>query len=134
MKKLLTPYNGKALRLKNHVVMAPMTRSRAIGNIPNALMAEYYGQRAGAGLIITEGTAPTPEALGYPRMPGIFSDQQVEGWKLVSAAVHQGDARIFLQLMHPGRIGHVTNLPGDIGLIGASASRAKGQIPTDTLG
>src|SRR5882724_10251791 len=100
MKKLLTPYKGKSLQLKNHVVMAPMTRSRAIGNIPNALMAQYYGQRAGAGLIITEGTAPAPEALGYPRMPGIFSAQQVEGWKLVTAAVHKNNPKIFLQLMH----------------------------------
>ena len=63
MKKLLTPYNGTSLHLKNHAVMAPMTRSRAIGNIPNVLMAEYYSQRAGAGLIITEGTAPAPEAI-----------------------------------------------------------------------
>src|ERR1700760_1570311 len=100
MKTLLMPYNGSSLRLKNHIVMAPMTRSRAIGNLPNSLMAEYYGQRNGAGLIITEGTAPAPEALGYPRMPGIFSGEQVEGWKKVTAAVHRGDARIFSQLMH----------------------------------
>src|ERR1700733_1486707 len=131
MKKLLTPYKGTILQLKNRMVMAPMTRSRAIGNIPNALMAEYYGQRSGAGLIITEGTAPAPEALGYPRMPGSFSEEQVEGWKAVTAAVHQGNARIFSQLMHPGRIGHDSNLPANVRLIGVSAIRGTGQISTD---
>jgi N-ethylmaleimide reductase len=134
MKQLLTPYNSANLQLKNHVVMAPMTRSRAIGNIPNALMAEYYGQRNGAGLIITEGTAPAPEALGYARMPGIFSDKQIEGWKAVTAAVHQSDTKIFSQLMHPGRIGHAANLPADARLIGASAIPAMGKMYTDSLG
>jgi N-ethylmaleimide reductase len=133
MKKLLTPYNGKSLKLKNHIVMAPMTRSRAIGNLPNALMARYYSQRAGAGMIITEGTAPAPEALGYARMPGIFSDEQIEGWKLVTAAVHQGGAKIFSQLLHTGRIGHVANLPKGARLVGVSAIPAAGQMFTDTL-
>ena len=86
MKKLFTPYSKNQLELKNHIVMAPMTRSRAIGNLPNELMATYYRQRAGAGLIITEGTSPSPEGLGYPRIPGIFSQAQVEGWKTVTAA------------------------------------------------
>ena len=134
MKKLLTPYNGKSLQLANRIVMAPMTRSRAIGNVANAMMAEYYGQRSGAGLIVTEGTAPAPEALGYSRMPGIFSEEQTEGWKPVTAAVHRGGAKIFLQLMHTGRIGHVANLPEGVRLVGASASPAKGQIYTDVMG
>ena len=134
MKKLLMPYNGTSLQLKNHIVMAPMTRSRAIGNMPNTLMAEYYGQRKGAGLIITEGTAPTPDALGYARMPGIFSDEQVRGWKLVTAAVHQNNTKIFVQLMHTGRIGHVANLPHDARLIGVSEIPARGQMHTDSLG
>jgi len=134
MKKLLMPYNGTILQLKNHIVMAPMTRSRAIGNIPNTLMAEYYGQRKGAGLIITEGTAPAPEALGYPRMPGIFSDEHVEGWKPVTEAVHQNGTKIFLQLMHTGRIGHVANLPEDARLVGVSSIPAAGQMHTDTMG
>jgi N-ethylmaleimide reductase len=134
MKKLLTPYDGTSLQLKNHIVMAPMTRSRAIGNLPNALMAQYYGQRAGAGLIITEGTAPAPEALGYPRMPGIFSNEQIEGWKPVTAAVHKNGAKIFLQLMHTGRIGHVANLAEEARLVGASAIPAVGQIHTDAMG
>jgi N-ethylmaleimide reductase len=134
MKKLLMPYKGATLQLKNHFVMAPMTRSRAIGNIPNTLMAEYYGQRKGAGLIITEGTAPAPEALGYARMPGIFSDEQIEAWKPVTAAVHKNGTKIFLQLMHTGRIGHVANLPEDARLIGVSAIPAAGQMHTDAMG
>ena len=133
MKKLLTPFESKSLQLKNHIVMAPMTRSRAIGNIPNALMAQYYGQRKGAGLIITEGTAPAPEALGYARMPGIFSVEHIEGWKLVTAAVHQNGTRIFSQLMHTGRIGHVANLPEGARLVGVSAIPAAGQMFTDAL-
>jgi N-ethylmaleimide reductase len=133
MKKLLIPYNSTSLQLKNHVVMAPMTRSRAIGNIPNALMAQYYSQRKGAGLIITEGTAPAPEALGYARMPGIFSDEQIEGWKLVTAAVHKNGTKIISQLMHTGRIGHVANLPEGAQLIGPSAIPAVGQMYTDAF-
>ena len=82
MKKLLTPFKKGSLSLKNHLVMAPMTRSRAIDNLPNDLMAEYYGQRSGAGLIITEGTAPAPEALG--RIPGIFSEPKIEGCKKIT--------------------------------------------------
>ncbi len=134
MNKLLTPYHKKALVLKNHLVMAPMTRSRALGNLPNELMAEYYGQRSGAGLIITEGTAPTPEALGYPRIPGIFSAAQTEGWKRVTAAVHAGKGKIFVQLMHTGRIGHTDNLPDGAQLVCASPRKAAGQIFTDTAG
>lgn len=120
--------------MKNHVVMAPMTRSRAVGNLPNQLMADYYGQRTGAGLIITEGTAPAPDALGYARIPGAFSSQQVDGWKLITESVHRGDSKIFLQLMHTGRIGHTDNLPEGVKLAGASAIRATGQIFTDTKG
>src|SRR3970040_2341696 len=99
------------LTLQNRMVMAPMTRNRATSNIPNDLMAQYYGQRASAGLIITEGTSPTPNGLGYPRIPGIFSAPQVEGWKRITDAVHQEGAKIFIQLMHTGRISHPFNLP-----------------------
>jgi len=134
MKTILKPYSKGDFTLKNHLVMAPMTRSRAIGNIPNELLAEYYGQRTGAGLIITEGTAPTPEALGYPRIPGIFSQQQVEGWKKVTSRVHQDNTKIFVQLMHTGRIGHIDNLPEGAHLLGASDIPAAGQIFTDTQG
>jgi N-ethylmaleimide reductase len=131
MKKILMPYQKGAFALKNHLVMAPMTRSRAIGNVPNALMAEYYSQRSGAGLIITEGTAPTPEALGYP---GIFSAAQIDGWQKVTAAVHVNRSKIFLQLMHTGRIGHQDNLPAGVQLVGPSDIKAAGQIFTDTAG
>jgi N-ethylmaleimide reductase len=134
MKTLLSPYVKNGLRLQNHIVMAPMTRSRAIGNIPNELMAGYYGQRAGAGLIITEGTAPEASGLGYPRIPGIFSAPQVEGWQKVTASVHKGGAGIFVQLMHTGRIGHKDNLPEGVELVGASGIKAAGRIITDTKG
>jgi len=99
------------LELPNRAVMAPMTRSRAIDGIPNELMAEYYAQRASAGLIITEGVAPAPNGLGYPRIPGLWSDEQIEGWKLVTDAVHEAGGRIFAQLMHTGRVTHPSNLP-----------------------
>lgn len=134
MKKLLAPFHKGALQLKNHVVMAPMTRSRALNNIPNELMVTYYRQRSGAGLIITEGTAPTPEALGYPRIPGVFSDAQVIGWKAVTDAVHANGSKIFLQLMHTGRIAHVANLPEGYRAVGMSDIPAAGQIFTDSLG
>ena len=134
MKKLLTPFIKGPLTLKNHLVMAPMTRSRAIDNLPNSLMAEYYGQRTGAGLIVTEGTAPAPEALGYPRIPGIFNQRQEEAWKQVTKRVHEGGSKFFLQLMHTGRIGHNDNLPKGTTLVGASDIKATGQIFTDTKG
>ncbi len=134
MDKLLSSYQNGKLNLKNHLVMSPMTRSRAIDNIPNDLMAEYYGQRTGAGFIITEGTAPVPEALGYPRIPGIFNQEQIEGWKKVTTRIHQDDSKTFLQLMHTGRIGHTDNLPKGITLVGPTGQKAAGQIFTDTKG
>jgi N-ethylmaleimide reductase len=134
MKKLLTPYQKNGFRLKNHIVMAPMTRSRAIDNIPNDLMAEYYGQRTGAGLIVTEGTAPSPEALGYPRIPGIFSDAQIEGWRKVTKRVRRDGSKIFVQLMHTGRIAHTDNLPDGTVVVGPSNRKAAGLIFTDTKG
>jgi N-ethylmaleimide reductase len=111
MSTLFKSYRLGNLELSNRVVMAPMTRSRAIGNIPNPLMAEYYAQRSGAGLIITEGTSPSPNGLGYARIPGIYSVEQVEAWKKVTEAVHEKGGKIFVQLMHTGRITHPFNLP-----------------------
>jgi N-ethylmaleimide reductase len=122
------------LTLQNRLVMAPLTRSRATGNVPNELMVEYYAQRAGAGLIITEGTSPSPNGLGYPRIPGIFSAAQVEGWKKVTAAVHARGAKIFVQLMHTGRIGHPLNLPADAKVVAPSAVAAAGEMYTDAEG
>jgi N-ethylmaleimide reductase len=131
---LMNPYTLGGIDLKNRIVMAPMTRSRAIGNIPSRLMAEYYGQRAAAGLIITEGTSPSPNGLGYCRIPGIFSQAQVEGWRDVTDAVHDKDGRIFVQLMHTGRISHQANLPEGAVIMAPSAVRPAGQIFTDTQG
>ena len=121
MSKLLSPARLGSIDLKNHIVMAPMTRSRAIGNVPNMLMRDYYAQRAEAGLIITEGTSPSPNGLGYARIPGIFSKEQINGWKPVTQAVHERDGKIFIQLMHTGRIGHPSNLPANGVILGASA-------------
>lgn len=132
MKEIFKDFRKNGIDLKNHIVMAPMTRSRAINNLPNELMAKYYQQRSEAGLIITEGTAPTPGGLGYARIPGIFSRAQIEGWKKTTDAVHKNGAKIFLQLMHTGRIGHKDNLPEGARLVGASDIKAAGQIFTDT--
>jgi N-ethylmaleimide reductase len=134
MSKLFSEATLGALTLRNHLVMAPMTRNRATGNIPNELMAEYYGQRASAGLIITEGTSPSPNGLGYPRIPGIFSSEQIEGWKLITDAVHAKDGKIFIQFMHGGRIGHPLNLPAGARVLGPSAVAAAGEIYTDAEG
>ena len=130
--KLFTAAKSGSVELKNRVVMAPMTRCRAIGNVPNELMAEYYEQRSDAGLIITEGTSPSPNGLGYSRIPGCFSKQQVEGWMKVTSAVHKKGGKIFLQLMHTGRISHTLNLPEGAQIIAPSAVKASGQMWTDS--
>lgn len=131
MSLLYSPAKLGPLTLQNHLVMSPMTRSRAPGNVPNELMAQYYAQRASAGLIITEGTSPSPNGLGYVRIPGIFSDQQVAGWKLVTQAVHARGAKIFIQFMHCGRIAHPDNVPPGARVVAPSAIAAKGQMFTD---
>lgn len=134
MKQLLLNFEKNNLKLKNHIVMAPMTRSQAIDNIPNDLMAQYYGQRTGAGLIIAEGTAPMADGLGYPRIPGIFTDDQVEGWKSVTERVHKEGSKIFLQLMHTGRIAHEDNVPDSGEILAPSPIKAEGKMFTDTKG
>jgi len=123
-----------SLALQNRLVMAPLTRSRAIGNIPNDLMAQYYAQHASAGLIISEGTSPSPNGLGYARIPGIYSSEQIAGWKRVTAAVHPLGAKIFVQLMHCGRIAHPLNLPAGARILAPSALAAAGEMYTDTKG
>ena len=122
------------LALQNRLVMAPLTRSRAIGNVPNDLMVKYYAQHASAGLIITEGTSPSPNGLGYARIPGIYSAEQVAGWKRVTSAVHPPGAKIFVQLMHCGRVAQPLNLPAGARILGPSAVAAAGEMYTDAEG
>jgi N-ethylmaleimide reductase len=104
---LLSPFDLRGLSLKNRVVMAPMTRSRAgKERVPNSMMAEYYAPRASAGLIITEATVVSTQAIGWPNTPGIYSNEQTEAWKMVVDAVHAKGTPIFLQLWHCGRASH----------------------------
>ena len=128
---LFTPYKVGFIDLENRIVMAPMTRCRAIGNVPNELMATYYEQRASAGLIITEGTSPSPNGLGYARIPGIYNTHQIVGWKIITSAVHKEGGKIFVQLMHCGRISHSLNMPEVARIIAPSAIKAVGKMWTD---
>lgn len=123
---LFSPYTLGKLELNNRIVMAPMTRSRAIGNLPNDLVVKYYSERASAGLIITEGTSPSPNGLGYVRIPGLFNAEQIAAWKAVTDGVHANGGKIFVQLMHTGRITHPLNLPEGAKVVGPSA------IPAET--
>jgi N-ethylmaleimide reductase len=118
--------------LANRVVMAPMTRSRAYGAgaEPTELMATYYAQRAGAGLIVTEGIQPSPVGQGYPDTPGLHTPGQVRAWRTVTDAVHREGGVIFAQLMHTGRIGHPSLLPGRLVPVAPSAVAARGRVYT----
>lgn len=131
---LFSTYSPGAVKLKNRVVMAPMTRSRAIGNVPNDLMVEYYRQRACAGLLITEGVSPSPNGLGYARIPGMFNGEQVVAWRQVTDAVHAEGAHIFVQFMHTGRVGHPANLPQGARVVAPSPLAAPGEMWTDAHG
>lgn len=127
---LLESYNLGGLELSNRVIMAPMTRSRAgEGNVPHELNAEYYKQRASAGLIISEGTQISEQGVGYPWTPGIHTDEQIEGWKKVTDAVHEADGRIFAQIWHVGRISHPYFHDGDLP-VAPSAIKPEGQAFT----
>ena len=130
-KTAFSPAKLGPLTLTNHLVMAPMTRSRALGNVPNELMAEYYRQRATAGLIITEGTSPSADGLGYARIPGLFNQEQVTNWQRITETVHHHGGHIFVQLMHTGRVFHGLNLPEGAEGIAPSAVAATGQMWTD---
>ncbi len=127
MPKLFEPLNIGPLTLPNRIIMAPLTRMRSKqpGNIPHELNAEYYAQRASAGLIISEATQVSQQGQGYPGTPGIHSLEQVEGWKLVTDAVHQARGRIFLQLWHVGRISHASHQPGGALPVAPSAIAAE---------
>ncbi|MFH7028340.1 MAG: alkene reductase [Heteroscytonema crispum UTEX LB 1556] len=128
---LLSTYQLGNLELPNRIIMAPLTRQRAgEGNVPHQLNAEYYVQRASAGLIIAEATQVMPEGQGYPHTPGIHSPEQVAGWKLVTDAVHQASGRIYLQLWHVGRISHPDLQPNGALPVAPSAIAPKGEVLT----
>ncbi|MCE3604198.1 alkene reductase [Massilia sp. P8910] len=129
MPTLFDPITIGDLTLQNRIIMAPLTRARAIGGgrVPNALMAEYYAQRASAGLILTEATSVSAQGVGYADTPGIWSDAQVEGWKLVTDAVHKAGGKIMLQLWHVGRISDPELLGGEAP-VAPSAIAAKGHV------
>src|SRR5436190_22406385 len=126
MTTIFDPIKLGDLELANRIIMAPLTRCRADeGRVPNALMAEYYRQRAGAGLMLSEATSVTPMGVGYPDTPGIWSREQVEGWKLVTRAVHEAGGRILLQLWHVGRMSDPAYLAGQLP-VAPSAIAAQG--------
>ncbi|BAN25005.1 alkene reductase [Caballeronia insecticola] len=128
MSNLFDPLKVGALTLKNRIVMAPLTRQRAgVERVPNALMAQYYADRASAGLILSEATSVTPQGVGYADTPGIWSDEQVEGWKLVTKAVHDAGGKIMLQLWHVGRISDPVFLNGELP-VAPSAIAAGGHV------
>jgi N-ethylmaleimide reductase len=127
MHLIFLPTKLGALPLQNHFVMAPMTRSRAGEHWAHtALAATYYEQRATAGLIITEGTSPSPNGQGYARIPGLWNDAQVAGWSEVTRRVHAKGAKIFAQLMHTGRVSHPLNMPPGAEVLAPSAVRLEG--------
>lgn len=130
--RLLEPARVGAIEVANRIVMAPMTRSRAgVGDAVGDLQAGYYAQRAGAGLIITEGTFVAPEGRGYLRTPGIFTERQVEGWKRVTDAVHAKGGRIVAQLWHVGRLSHPALQPGGVLPVAPSAIAPAGKVLTE---
>jgi N-ethylmaleimide reductase len=128
---LFTPIRAGALALPNRVLMAPMTRNRAgQGHVPTPVMAEYYRQRATAGLIVTEATQISPRGIGYPNTPGIHSSEQVEGWRGVTKAVHEAGGRVVLQLWHVGRSSHPLYQPNGELPVSSSAIAIPGQVYT----
>lgn len=128
---LFNPLDSKLPPLRNRFVMAPMTRGRAgPTRLPNALMAEYYGQRATAGLIVTEGTAMSAQGYGWRNVPGIYTEAQAEGWQLTTRAVHEKGGRIFLQLWHTGRVSHPVFQEGGVLPVAPSAIAATGNTRT----
>lgn len=123
--KLFNSYNLSGIPLANRVVMAPMTRTRTLENNPDELTALYYAQRASAGLIVTEGLPVSDEGRGYLYTPGIYNEQQAQGWRQVTEAVHAKGGKIFAQLWHVGRMSHVSIQPGNIAPVGPSAVAAE---------
>jgi len=135
MSILFEPVRLGELELANRIVMAPMTRSRADQQgVPTTEMVEYYRQRASAGLIVAEGTAPSADGLGYCRTPAIYSAGQIAAWKAVTDAVHAEGGLIVLQLMHVGRASSVLNQPAGAATVAPSALRARTHLFTDAAG
>ncbi len=132
--KLFGNYTLGSIPLKNRVVMAPMTRSRCLGNVPGENVRTYYSQRSEAGLIITEGISPSQNGLGYPRIPGLFNVAQAEAWRQVTDGVHGAGSKIFVQLMHTGRVSRGENLPAGAKVLAPSAIAAPGEMHTDAAG
>lgn len=131
---LFEPASLGSIELSNRIIMAPMTRSRAIGNLANDLIADYYAQRATAGLIITEGISPSANGLGYARIPGLYTKEQITSWQPVTKAIHDAGGKVFAQLMHTGRISHKANMPSDTVILAPSGIAAKGDMWTDAEG
>jgi len=128
---LFSPIHLGDLTLSNRIIMAPLTRNRAgEGDAPQAMNVEYYRQRAGAGLIISEGSQISASGIGYPHTPGIYSPAQIDGWRQVTDAVHKEGGRIFIQLWHTGRISHSSLQPGGILPVAPSALKAAGKAMT----
>ncbi|MGE0349689.1 alkene reductase [Hydrogenophaga sp.] len=125
MTRLFDPFTAGDIALANRVVMAPLTRNRAPNAVPTPLMATYYAQRASAGLLITEATAISHQGQGYADVPGLYAPDQIEGWKRVTAAVHQAGGKIVTQLWHVGRVSHTELQPGGGAPVAPSAIRAK---------
>ncbi|MGH8409911.1 MAG: alkene reductase, partial [Pseudomonas sp.] len=135
MSVLFAPVTLGELQLANRIVMAPMTRSRALADaVPGSAMVEYYRQRASAGLIVAEGTAPSASGLGYCRTPAIYTGEQIAGWQQVTEAVHAEGGRIVLQLMHVGRAASRHNKPTWAATVAPSALRARTQVFSDAAG
>ena len=128
MTSLFDPIQLGDISLANRVVMAPLTRNRAIGGVPTAMMAEYYRQRATAGLIIAEGSPIGPMAQGYIDTPGIYTTEQIVAWRKVTDAVHAEGGKIFIQLWHVGRISHSSLLPGGAAPVSSTDRRADAKV------
>lgn len=132
---LFSPYNMGNIQINNRLIMAPLTRCRAINqNTPNDWMVTYYSQRASAGLMISEGSSPSPNGLGYANIPGLFTQAHVTAWKKVMESVHAKGGKMFFQMMHTGRIAHANNLPEGGTVVAPSAIAQQGQISTYDLG
>jgi N-ethylmaleimide reductase len=132
---LFTPIKLGDLELRNRIVMAPMTRSRADTDaVPTPVMVDYYRQRASAGLVISEGIAPSADGLGYCRTPGIYNQQQIDAWRTITDAVHGEGGRMVAQIMHVGRVANALNKPTGCATVAPSAITAKGEMYTDQQG